>query len=313
MAQPVNLYSSNDMVGIREDLRDAIYDISPTETPLLTRLKKMKATARKHEWQTDALRSSANNANIEGADITPPAISPTTRLDNQVQMFVEAVTITDLDGSLKKAGRAKEMAYQMKRKIQVMKLDAERALYLNNAKVVGTDTVAGELAGAQTWFTTNTSNGGGGSDATGDGSDTRTAGTPRALTQTIFEGVMQAAWTAGGKPTEVFLHGDQMAVVTGFTGYNNQRTTLAAGSKTVVNAVDVFVTQWGTVKFKMCRECPSTEVFIMDPDMWSIGELQGMRNYELAKTGSSEKRALDWTWTLACHNEAASGLIADLS
>ena len=38
MAQPTNLFESYDMVGIREDLQDVIYDISPDETPFYTSL-----------------------------------------------------------------------------------------------------------------------------------------------------------------------------------------------------------------------------------------------------------------------------------
>lgn len=314
MAQPVNLYSSTDMVGIRENFGDAIYDISPKEVPLLTAMQKVKATARKYEWQEDALRAAtASNANIEGADITPPAVTPTTRRDNQVQTFVEAVTVTDLDNSLKKAGRGADLAREIKRKVQVLKLDANLSLYQNQAKVVGTDSVAGRFAALQSWFTTNTSGGAGASDPTGDGSDTRSAGTPRALTQTIFEASMQSAWEAGGKPDQVFLEGDQMNVVVGFTGYNNQRTTLAASSGKVINTIEVFQTPFGEVTFKLDRNCPDTTVFLMDMSMWAIAELQGMRNYALAKTGMAEKRAMDWTFTLESRNQAGSALIADLS
>ncbi len=36
MAQPSDTFDSYDAVGIREDLADIIYDISPTDTPCLT-------------------------------------------------------------------------------------------------------------------------------------------------------------------------------------------------------------------------------------------------------------------------------------
>ena len=68
MAQPTNTLDSYDVRGIREDLQDIIYDISPEETPFYTKSAKAKATNTLHEWQTDALRSSADNAHIEGGD-----------------------------------------------------------------------------------------------------------------------------------------------------------------------------------------------------------------------------------------------------
>ena len=52
MAQPGQTFSSYDAVGNREDLSNIIYDISPTETPFMTMIDKVKATSTKHEWLT---------------------------------------------------------------------------------------------------------------------------------------------------------------------------------------------------------------------------------------------------------------------
>ena len=65
MAQPSNTFDSYDAVGIREDLQDVIYNVSPEETPFLTKCRKTTASNTLHEWQTDALRSSAANALID--------------------------------------------------------------------------------------------------------------------------------------------------------------------------------------------------------------------------------------------------------
>ena len=64
MAQPAHTFDSYDVKGIREDLENVIYDISPEETPFYSSLKKVKASNTYHEWQTDSLRSSAANAHI---------------------------------------------------------------------------------------------------------------------------------------------------------------------------------------------------------------------------------------------------------
>lgn len=78
--------TSYDVVGIREDLRDVIYNISPEETPFLSKCKKSKATNTYHEWQTDTLRSSATNAHVEGAATTAEAITASVRLGNYTQI-----------------------------------------------------------------------------------------------------------------------------------------------------------------------------------------------------------------------------------
>jgi len=43
------LFKTYDAAGIREDLIDLITDISPTETPMLSRFAKNKATGKYHE------------------------------------------------------------------------------------------------------------------------------------------------------------------------------------------------------------------------------------------------------------------------
>ena len=72
-------YATYTTVGIREDLGDIIYSISPTETPFMSGVGKSKATNTLHQWQTDALSDVAANAQAEGATISYPTLSATTK------------------------------------------------------------------------------------------------------------------------------------------------------------------------------------------------------------------------------------------
>jgi len=322
MAQPTNTFDSYDAKGIREDLENVIYDISPEETPFYTKCKKLKATNTYHEWQTDALRASAANAHVEGDATTATARTATSRLGNYTQIFKNAVAIPDTDSGLDKAGRAgraSEMAYQMLKTAKEQKLDIEKALFDNNARVAGNSSTARELAGAPAWLFTNVDfqSGNGGANPTGDGTNARTDdGTPTAFSQTKFDGVMQSIWEEGGKPNTVYLSAAQMNIALGFTGMNNQRSTIGAsvgGTNAVIKAVDVYVTPWGTVEFMPSRENRSRDVFIMQDDMWSVAVLRPTKNTELAKTGDATVRQVVTELTLVCNNEKASGIIADNS
>ena len=317
MAQPTNTFDSYDMTGIREDLSDVIYDVSPSETPFYSACAKAKATNTYHEWQTDALRASADNAHIEGDDTAAEARTATSRLGNYTQIFKNAVTISGTDDGLNKAGRAKEMAYQILKVAKEQKLDIEKALFANNARVAGNSTTARELAGAPAWMITNTVFGANeGADPTGDGTDARTDETTAvtAFSQTKFDTVMQSIWEQGGKPDVCYLSAFQMNKALGFTGMNNQRSTIGAsvgGTNSVVNAMDVYVTPWGTVEFTPTRENRSRDVFIFQSDMWKVGVLRPTKNTELAKTGDSMKRQVITELTLVCANEKASAGIFD--
>lgn len=314
MAQPTNTFDSYDAVGIREDLSDVIYDVSPDETPFYTACAKVSASNTYHEWQTDSLRSSATNAHVEGDDTTAEARSATSRLGNYCQIFKNAVSIAGTDNGLNKAGRAKEMAYQIMKVAKEQKLDIEKALFDNNARVAGNSTTARELAGAPAWLITNVDfqSGNSGANPTGDGTDARTDdGTPTAFSQTKFDSVMQSIWENGGNPDTVYLSAFQMNKALAFAGNNNQRSTVQAGDERVIKSMAVYVTPWGTVEFKPSRENRSRDVFIMQDDMWAVATLRPTKNEALAKTGDSEKRQVVTELTLVCRNEAASGIIAD--
>jgi hypothetical protein len=315
MAQPANTFDSYDVKGIREDLENVIYDISPEETPFYSSLKKVKASNTYHEWQTDSLRSSAANAHIEGDDTAGEARTATTRLGNYTQIFKNAVIIPDTDEGLDKAGRAAEMAYQVLKIAKEQKLDIEKALFDNNKYEVGSASAARELAGCGAYVKSNVANigGSGGANPTGSvpGNTARTDGTATVFSQADFDTVMQGIWESGGNPDTVYLSAFQMNKALEFTGYNNQRSHIEATSKTVVKAVDIYVTPWGTVEFTPSRENRGRDVWIMDSDMWACGVLRPTKNTELAKTGDSTKRQVLTELTLISKNEAASGLVAD--
>jgi len=311
MAQPTNTFDSYDAVGIREDLSDIIHDVSPEETPLYSACGKSKARNTYHEWQTDALRSSAANAHIEGDETAAEARTSTVRLGSYTQIFKNAVIIPGTDEGLDKAGRAKEMAYQTLKIAKEQKLDIEKALFANNARVAGSATAARELAGLPSWIVTNIDEAGDATAATGDGTDARTDGTAAAFSQTRFDGVMQSIWESGGNPDSVYLSAFQMNVALGFDGNNNQRSNITAESEKVIKHMSVYVTPWGTVKFVPSREQRGSDVFVIQDDMFEVAVLRPTKNEALAKDGDYEKRQVVTELTLVSKNEKASGAVYD--
>jgi hypothetical protein len=323
MAQLGNTYESYDMKGIKEDLTDVIYNISPEETPFYTACKKTKASNTLHEWQTDALRAAVTtNAHVEGDETAFAAATPTVRLGNRTQIFKNAVIVADTDDGLSKAGRAKEMAYQTLKIAKEQKRDIEASLFANNAANAGTSTTtdpstgavtsgnARVLAGVPAWIATNESNGGGSASApTGDGTNNRTAGTARAFGQTDFDDVLQQIWTEGGNPDRVYLSPTNMNIALGFVGNQNQRQMVDAGE--VNKVVDIYMTPWGSVEFTPSRHVRGSDVLILQSDMWEVPVLRGTKNTELAKTGDATKRQVITELTLCCKNEKANGGVFD--
>ncbi|HAZ78482.1 MAG TPA: hypothetical protein DCX08_00980 [Porticoccaceae bacterium] len=314
MAQAANTFDSYDAVGIKEQLSDIITSIAPEETPFYTKCKKTTARNTLVEWQTDALRASAGNSHIEGDVTTAEARSATTRLGNYTNIFKNAVVVPDTDEGLDKAGRNSEIAYQVLKVAKEQKLDIEKPLFANNARVAGNSTTARELAGLPAWMLTNVNfvSASSGANPTGDGTDARTdSGAPTAFTQAKFDDVMQSIWEEGGKPDTVYLSAFQMNKALAFTGNNNQRSAVQAGDERVIKSLAVYVTPWGSVEFLPSRENRSRDVFITQDNMFEVAVLRGTKNVALAKTGDASVRQVVTELTLCVKNEKSSGLIAD--
>lgn len=314
MAQPSNTFDSYDAVGLKEDISSQITQISPQDTPFYSKSKKTKASNTLHEWQTDALRSSAANSHIEGDATTAEARTATTRLGNYTNIFKNAVVVPDTDEGTDKHGRNRDLAYHVLKVGVEQKLDIEKSMFANNAKVAGNSTTARELAGAPAWIKTNTVHGANqGADPAGTGADARTDETTTliAFSQARFDTVMQSIWEEGGKPDTVYLSAFQMDKSLSFTGNNNQRSAVQAGDERVIKSLAVYVTPWGTVEFVPSRENRSRDVFIMQDDMWNVAVLRPTKNVALAKTGDNTTRQITTELTLVCKNEAASGGIFD--
>lgn len=316
MSQPAGTFSSYDAIGNREDLTDVIWDVSPSDTPVLSAMKKTKAKATLHEWQTDALAAAAANAHIEGDDASPGTAAATTRLTNQTQILKEHVVVTGTQERVDKAGRNSEVAYQTAKRMKEIKLDLEWAMLdgggtagIGNAKVAGNDTTAREMASIQTYLVTNASVGTNGVVATGDGTDTMTTGTDRDYTEALLTTVLSSCYTEGGDPKLMVVSPTNKGVVSGFTGGGTHYVD--KDNKKLVNSVDIYVGDFHTLKVVPSRNNANENVLVLDPSHLAYAELRGLQSYDLAKTGDSIRKELVMEGTLEVCNEKAHGIIAD--
>lgn len=312
MSQPTGTYATNDMVGIREDLANVIYDVSPTEVPFLSMAKKGTATATNVEWQTDTLaQASGTNFVIEGSDAVANASTATVRLGNYTAISDKVAITSGTATAVDTAGRANEHDYQVLKRAKELKRDIETILLANNAKVAGSDTVARETAGLPAWLITNVD--AVGADPTGNGTDARTDGTQRAFTEDQFKTVIQEIWTQGGNPTVAMFGGFNRQVASSFSGGNSGFQK--AEDKTLHATYDVYESDFAAIKLVPNRFMPARNVYILDMDYWEVAFMTGrnMVTSELAKTGDSKKTQILAEYALKALNEKSSGIVADLT
>jgi Family of unknown function (DUF5309) len=313
MARPTNTFSTFEAIGNREDLKDFIANISPTDTPFSSMAGKAKAQNVYFEWQTDALAPpNTSNAQIEADDTTIAAVTPTVRVGNRTQISNASVVISRTQETVQKAGRSSELAYQITKKTKELKRDIEAILTQNQASAAGNATTARKTGSLEAWFTTNVSRGGGASGGFSGGTvSAATDGTQRAFTESLLKTVAQAVYSAGGDADTLMVGPAQKQVVSSFTG-NNTRTQDTSDGK-LSTAIKVYESDFGDLKIVTNRFQRNRTAFVLQSDMWQIAWLDPIRVEDLAKTGDSMKKLLVGEYGLLSRNEAASGVIADLS
>ena len=311
-------YQTYTAIGMREDLSDVIYNISPTDTPFMSSIGKTKATATYHEWQTDSLAAPALGGAVEGADASSITASPTTRIGNRTQIFTKSVAVAGTLEAVDKAGRKSEKAYQLAKVSAELKRNIELTLLSNQVSAAGNSSTARTMGGLQAWLSTNYD--GGTSGVAGSGGTTaRTDGTDRTFTETILKTVVAEVYTAGGTPKVLMVNPAHKQVVSAFAGIAAQRYMAPSNEPTtIIGAADVYMSDFGTISVVPNRFMNSTNsgdetAFLVDPDMAAVAYLRPFQTIELAKTGDSEKTQLLAELTLEVKNEAAHGIIADLS
>lgn len=313
MAQPTNTHSSYDAIGNYEDLSDIIYDVSPTETPVLTAIPKTKATGTKHEWQTHVLTAaSSTNFVIEGDDATTDAATTTVRVYNYRAISDKVARVSGTQRAVNSAGRKDEMAFQMENRMKELKRDVEKIILENNASVAGNDTLASECAGLQAWVKTATDIASDATASAGNGTDAHTDGTARALTESMFEGVLATAWTNGGMPTMGVCNAFQKRKVANFSG--NATRNQDADKKKITNSVDIYIDPLGQeIRMVPDRYAPTDVIYFIDPEYLKFATLRDFNSTDLAKTGDSDRKQILVEYTLEVCNEKAHAGIYDLT
>ena len=317
MATPANTTSTYDAIGNREDLSDIIYDISPTTTPFISGIAHGTATATNHEWQTDSLATaSPSNAVIEGEDATTTAATPTVRLGNITQISDKVPRVTRTQREVDSAGRGDEMDYQIMKMAKELKRDMESALLANNAKVTGSESVARELAGVESWLATNFDGGVGAVAPTGDGTDANTPGTNRAFAESQLKGILASIWDEGGEPDTIMVGSvikqAMSGIVNGGTSGAAQRV-VDGNAATVHTAIDIYVSDFGSLAVVPNRFQVQTSMLVLQMDMWSMASITEFQENPLAKTGDSDRVQLLSEYTLEARNEKSSGIITALT
>ena len=317
MAIVTNTFTTFDAKGIREDLSNIITNIAPEETPYMSNIGRESISNSLFEYQTDTLAAAAANKQIEGDDVASfDAVVATVRLQNYAQISRKTIILSATEEVVNKAGRRSELAYQIAKRSAELKRDQEFTMLNGAVAAAGSTSVARGTASLGAFIKTNVdmqTNGTNPSYTTLPNS-ARTDGNVRTFTETILKNVIQQVWAAGGAPKILMTGPVNKQRVSGFAGIASSRFNINGGEKpaTLIGAVDLYVSDFGTVAVIANRFQRERDAWVLDPEYAKMTVLRPYQQIELAKTGDAEKRMLLVEWGHKVLAENAHGLAADL-
>jgi len=319
MAVTANTNETYDVSTIREDLADAMASISPTETIFMSTIGTRNVDNTYFEWSEVDLAAAATNNQIEGdAGLSNNAPTNAVRKGNYTAISAKVVEVSDTNQNVNGVANAQTVAKQVAYKLSELKRDMEKMALNNVAAGAGASGTARTTAGLPAFLTTNVERGTGGANGTTSGSGSAgypnaaaTDGTTRAITETLLKSVIASCWDEGADPSIVLCGSSQKQTISSFTG--NATKYQEVDGKRLTAAVDIYVSDFGTLQIVPARHIRARDVFVLDPSYAKIAYLQTARQKPLARTGLSERRLISAEWGLEVTSEKAHGVIADCS
>jgi hypothetical protein len=311
MAVPTNTRETYGAIGIREDLSNIIYNISPEETPFMSNVGKSSCDNTYFEWQTDSLASaSTSNRVAEGDDASALAVAEPTRRGNYTQISTKAIQTSGTAEAVDFAGRKSTEAYQMAKRAKELKLDMEAMLLTNNGMVAGSSGTARETGSVGAWIQSNLENGTAAASSA-FGTTPPTAGSDKAVVEADIKDLMKKCWDAGASPSVIMVDGAlKQKISTLSQSVSELRTSANDQSPAyVVAAVDIYVSDFGNLQIVPNRHMPAKTCYFLDYEYWDIAYLRPFNTFDLARTGDSMAKQLVVEYGLRARNEAANGAI----
>jgi hypothetical protein len=250
-------------LSLAEDVSDFIINIDPEETPLLSALPKKSATAVYHEWLIDVLTAAATNEVLEGAAFTSGTMVARSRISNPCQISTKVYEVTGSMQAVRQYGLDDELAYQAVKAMKELKRDVDLDLWQNtsgtqdSADITGSRTTRGYHDLIPTAHT-------------GDASYT-VANMTGDSAEATFQKVLQDIFDDGPMANIGYMRPSVKVGVSRWTGLATLNRD--HDDHRVINLVDFYVSDFGTVRLEMDRymEDPGTE----DNDLLVVGNWDG--------------------------------------
>lgn len=310
-----NAYTTYMSPANREDLSNAIYNIDPFDTPIMSLSRRRNVKNRTFDWQTEHLPNvDPNNAQLEGFELQRAAGTPTIRLSNVCQISSRDATVTGSQEASDAAGKGSEMGHQMAMKSKVLKSDIETIMSSRQPRDDGSDTTPRKTEAVCHWIARAVDR----NSVAGDAVLGVTAGLPVtatgafaavpgasqvAFTELMLGDAMERAYNNGARPDTLIVPPAIKRTVSTFKGRDSSQVLV--GKTEVVATVDVIATDFGRVKVMPSMWIPTDVGLLLDADFLALGYFRNFRQYPIAKVGDAETRLILAEWGVEMRNPLA--------
>ena len=319
MAKVTNAFTTYNAQANREDLSNAIYNIDPFDTPVMSAIRRRNVKNRIFDWQTEFLPLvNLSNAQVEGFQLANGPSQPTIRRNNVTQISERDATVSGSQEEADAAGKGSEMAHQMALAAKVLKSDMESILCSRQARNDGNDTgpTARTTEGFAHWLGRATDKNSNTAAAVAPGTVITglpvqstdpfaavAAGSQISITEAMLGDAMQQAYQNGGSPTLWIVPPGPKRTISTFTGRST--TQVLVGKTEVVSTIDVIATDFGRIKVAPSRWLALDVGLLIDPDYAAVAFFRAFRQFLMARVGDAETRMIVCEWGVEMRNPLA--------
>jgi len=245
------------------------------------------------------------NAALEGADKPSARFTNRSRCGNYTQIFTAAVEVSGTDMAASHLGLSDEMDYQKQERLRELLRDLENTV-INGGQPAsnpeGSGSVRRSMKGILKHLSTNVFH-------TGD------SGFPTGtdLNEAKINYVLRKVWEASsGNVDLIVVGGFQKRKINAFCA---ESRSYGAGDTTFTDMISIYESDFGVCRIVTTRWMPPHAALLLDSSRVKVLPLAG-RSFHfkpLASSGDYECGELIGEYTLELKNEAAHGLIRDLT
>jgi hypothetical protein len=304
---------TTDVKTIKQSWHDVVSQLDREETPFYSSIgSNSEAGSVLREFFYKKLNDATDNFIAEGADAPAATSTNTDRAANALQIFTKVRSVSGTLEATSNVGVSSKFAEQLEDAGKELKRDIERALVGAQGSAISG---VRKLAGAEAWIKTNALHGVDGATA-GFNEGTNlvgavTAGTARALTETMLNDAFQKIWEQGGRAKSIYTNGKQRRVLSSFDG--GKTVNVPAEKKTVMNTVDYYQGDFGKYAIVPDFLMSQSTILLIDEATWNVSYLRKITKKDLPEAADRQSKMLIAELTLESRNERGNGKIADLS